>query len=81
MKAQSVHTKGATGVCSWSLTQPVLQTRLHTLAAARTENHEEAVLALVEAGATWQSDVRVATYLSQIERLHRTVDLCRAAGM
>jgi hypothetical protein len=27
-----------------------------------------------------QSDVRVATHLSQIERLHRTVDLCRAAG-
>ena len=49
LKAQSFHTKGATGVCIWSLTQPVLQTRLHTLAAARTENHEEAVL---EVGAT-----------------------------
>jgi hypothetical protein len=28
-----------------------------------------------------QSDMRVATYLSQIERLHRTVDLCRTAGV
>jgi hypothetical protein len=50
------------------------------LAAARAKNHEEAVLALVEAGATWQSDVRVATYLSQIERLHRTVDLSMQLG-
>ena len=28
-----------------------------------------------------QSDMCVATYLSQKERLHRTVDLCRAAGV